>query len=77
MSSTFSKDEIVTATEVVRNFSHELKSLTRGEKKKLVIVKNNRFEAVMLPFEEYERMSEAVSILEKIYEKTKIKPNGN
>lgn len=77
MSSTFSKDEIVTATEVVRNFSSELKSLTRGEKNKLVIVKNNRFEAVMIPFEEYERMSEAVSILEKIYEKTKIKPNGN
>ena len=77
MSSSFSKDEIVTATEVVRNFSHELKSLTRGEKKKLVIVKNNRFEAVMLPFEEYEKMNEAVSILEKIYEKTKIKPNGN
>lgn len=77
MSSSFSKDEIVTATEVVRNFSHELKSLTRGEKKKLVIVKNNRFEAVMLPFEEYERMSEAVSILEKIYDKTKIRPHGN
>ena len=78
MSSSFSKDEIVTATEVVRNFSHELKSLTRGEKKKLVIVKNNRFEAVMLPFEEYEKMNEAVKILEKIYEKTKIKPtNGN
>ena len=76
MSSSFSKDEIVTATEVVRNFSHELKSLTRGEKKKLVIVKNNRFEAVMLPFEEYERMNEAVEILEKIYEKTKIRPNG-
>jgi len=77
VSSSFSKDEIVTATEVVRNFSHELKSLTRGEKKKLVIVKNNRFEAVMLPFEEYERMSEAVSILEKIYDKTKIRPHGN
>jgi PHD/YefM family antitoxin component YafN of YafNO toxin-antitoxin module len=77
MSSSFSKDEIVTATEVVRNFSHELKSLTRGEKKKLVIVKNNRFEAVMLPFEEYERMSEAVTILEKIYDKTKIRPHGN
>jgi len=77
VSSSFSKDEIVTATEVVRNFSHVLKSLTRGEKKKLVIVKNNRFEAVMLPFEEYERMSEAVSILEKIYDKTKIRPHGN
>jgi len=77
VSSSFSKDEIVTATELVRNFSHELKTLTRGEKRKLVIVKNNRFEAVMLPFEEYEKMAEAVKILEKIYEKTKIKPNGN
>ena len=77
MSSSFSKDEIVTATELVRNFSHELKTLTRGEKRKLVIVKNNRFEAVMLPFEEYEKMAEAVKILEKIYEKTKIKPDGN
>jgi len=77
VSSSFSKDEIVTATELVRNFSHELKTLTRGEKRKLVVVKNNRFEAVMLPFEEYEKMAEAVKILEKIYEKTKIKPNGN
>jgi len=77
VSSSFSKDEIVTATEVVRNFSQELKSLISGEKKKLVIVKNNRFEAVMVPFEEYEKMSEAVNILEKIYEKTKINSNGN
>ncbi len=45
------------------------------KKDKLVIVKNNRFEAVIIPLEEYERMSEAVKILEKIYKKTK--PNGN
>ncbi|WP_024954642.1 type II toxin-antitoxin system Phd/YefM family antitoxin [Sulfurospirillum arcachonense] len=74
---TFTQDEIVSATEVVRNFSQELKSLTSGEKEKLVIVKNNRFEAVMIPLEKYEKMSEAVKILEKIYEKTKIKPDGN
>ena len=71
----FTQDEVISATDVVRNFSSELKSLTSGEKEKLVIVKNNRFEAVIIPIEEYERMSEAVKILEKIYQKTK--PNGN
>ena len=67
----FTQDEVISATDVVRNFSSELKSLTSGEKDKLVIVKNNRFEAVVIPIEEYERMSEAVNILEKIYKKTK------
>jgi prevent-host-death family protein len=71
----FTQDEVISATDVVRNFSSELKSLTSGEKDKLVIVKNNRFEAVIIPIEEYERMSEAVKILEKIYKKTK--PNGS
>lgn len=68
----FTQEEVISATDVVRNFSSELKSLTSGEKDKLVIVKNNRFEAVIIPIEEYERMSEAVKILEKIYKKTKI-----
>jgi PHD/YefM family antitoxin component YafN of YafNO toxin-antitoxin module len=67
----FTQDEVISATDVVRNFSSELKSLTSGEKKKLVIVKNNRFEAVIIPIEEYERMNDAVKILEKIYKKTK------
>lgn len=67
----FTKEEVITATDVVRNFSSELKSLTSGEKKKLVIVKNNRFEAVIVPIEEYERMCDAVEILEKIYKKVK------
>ena len=71
MSTTFSADEIVSATDVVRNFSSELKALTSGKKEKLVIVKNNRFEAVMIPLEKYEKMSEAVAVLEKIYQKSK------
>ena len=45
--------------------------ISNGENKRVVIVKNNRFEAVMITVEEYEKMSEAVSILEKIYASTK------
>lgn len=61
----FSKDEIYTATEVVRNFSAILGKVAQS--KKIVILKNNKFEAVMLNFKEYERLSNAVELLENIY----------
>ncbi|WP_291952810.1 type II toxin-antitoxin system Phd/YefM family antitoxin [Campylobacter sp.] len=64
---TFSKDEIYTATEVVRNFSSILEKTKKSKNGRLVIVKNNKFEAVLLSFEEYERLNEAVVLLENIY----------
>lgn len=63
----FSQDEIFTATEVVRNFSNILSRVSKSEIKRAVIVKNNRFEAVLLNMAEYERLSEAVLVLEAIY----------
>ena len=69
--SAYTKDEMYTATEMVRNFSSILSEVSSGKKKRAVIVKNNRFEAVLVNVDEYERMQEAVSILEKIYAKTK------
>ena len=68
---TYAKNEIMTATDMVRNFSSVLGSLSKGNNKRVVIVKNNRFEAVMITVDEYEKMSEAASILEKIYASTK------
>ncbi|WP_041957513.1 type II toxin-antitoxin system Phd/YefM family antitoxin [Sulfurospirillum arsenophilum] len=73
---TYAKNEIMTATDMVRNFSSVLGSLTKGENKRVVIVKNNRFEAVMITVDEYEKMSEAVQILERIYASTKKKSDG-
>ncbi len=72
---TFDKDEIMTATDMVRNFSAVLSRVSK-EKKKVVVVKNNRFEAVMISVEAYEKMSEAVTILERIYASTKKKSDG-
>lgn len=72
---TYSKNEMMTATDMVRNFSAVLNSVSK-EKKRVVVVKNNRFEAVMIPVETYEKMSEAVTILEKIYASTKKKSDG-
>ena len=65
----FSKDEIYTATDVVRNFSAILGKVAQS--KKIVILKNNKFEAVMLNFKEYERLSNAVELLENIYKNQK------
>ncbi|ARU48689.1 type II toxin-antitoxin system Phd/YefM family antitoxin [Sulfurospirillum diekertiae] len=73
---TYAKNEIMTATDMVRNFSSVLGSITKGKSKRVVIVKNNRFEAVMITVDEYEKMSEAVNILEKIYANTKKKSDG-
>jgi len=72
---TFTNDEIMTATDMVRNFSAVLSSVSK-EKKRVVVVKNNRFEAVMISVESYEKMNEAVMILEKIYASTKKKSDG-
>ena len=65
------QDEIYTATEVVRNFSSILEKLKADPSGKIVILKNNKFEAVMLSVKEYERLEEAVKLLENIYKKQK------
>lgn len=65
------QDEIYTATEVVRNFSPILEKLKTSPSGKIVILKNNKFEAVMLSVKEYERLEEAVKLLENIYKNQK------
>lgn len=67
----YTKDEIMTSTDVVRNFSSVLKSISRKEKEKVVIVKNNNFDAVMISVDRYEKLVGAMEILENIYKKTK------
>ncbi|WP_311337497.1 type II toxin-antitoxin system prevent-host-death family antitoxin [Campylobacter ureolyticus] len=72
----FKQDEIYTATEVVRNFSAILSKVSDGELKKAVIVKNNKFEAVMLSLKEYERLERAVELLDIVYSQKRHK-DGN
>ncbi|WP_279041459.1 type II toxin-antitoxin system Phd/YefM family antitoxin [Campylobacter helveticus] len=65
------QDEIYTATELVRNFGPILEKLKKSSSGKIVILKNNKFEAVMLSVKEYERLEEAVKLLENIYKNQK------
>ncbi|CAM4107556.1 type II toxin-antitoxin system Phd/YefM family antitoxin [Campylobacter jejuni] len=67
----FKQDEIYTATEVVRNFSPIMEKLKKNESGKIVILKNNKFEAVMLSMKEFERLQNAMQLLENIYKNQK------
>ncbi|EGK2933655.1 type II toxin-antitoxin system Phd/YefM family antitoxin [Campylobacter jejuni] len=67
----FKQDEIYTATEVVRNFSPIMEKLKKSESGKIVILKNNKFEAVMLNIKEFERLQNAMQLLENIYKNQK------
>ncbi|ECZ0991408.1 type II toxin-antitoxin system Phd/YefM family antitoxin [Campylobacter coli] len=68
----FKQDEIYTATEVVRNFSPLIEKLKKSESGKIVILKNNKFEAVLLSMKEFERLQNAMQLLENIYKNQKV-----
>ena len=63
------QDEIYTATEIVRNFSTVLNKIKNQEIKKALIVKNNKFEVVMISMSEFERLEKAVELLKAVYAK--------
>ena len=62
----YRRDEIISATELARNVSKTLNSITRHEKEKIAISKNNRLEAVVIGIEEYERLKEAHDLMDHI-----------
>ncbi|HEH5159963.1 TPA: type II toxin-antitoxin system Phd/YefM family antitoxin [Campylobacter coli] len=68
----FKQDEIYTATEIVRNFSPLIEKLKKSESGKMLILKNNKFEAVLLSMKEFERLQNAMQLLENIYKNQKV-----
>ena len=55
----YTRDEIISATDLARNVSATLSSLTSQEKEKIAISKNNKIETVIISIDEYERLKEA------------------
>ena len=62
----YTRDEIISASEVARGFSAVLNDLINGTKERFAISKNNKLEAVVIPIDEYERMQEALEMAEHI-----------
>lgn len=62
----YSRNEIISATDIARSFSSALTSIIEQTKDKLAISKNNKLQAVLIDIEEYERLKEAYDTLEHI-----------
>ncbi len=65
MAVAYKKDEILSASRVARSFGQVLADLS-GKRRRVVVVKNNHLEAILLPIEDYETMAEALAILEHL-----------
>lgn len=57
--SRYGREEIMSSSEVVRNFGSVLTSVARHKREKVAIVRNNRLEAVLLAADVYERLEKA------------------
>ena len=62
----YTRDEIISVSDLARNLSTSLSSLVDYTREKLAISKNNKLEAVIIPIEEYERMREAYEEMENM-----------
>jgi PHD/YefM family antitoxin component YafN of YafNO toxin-antitoxin module len=62
----YTNNELMSSTEIVRNFSSVLDSIKEHQRDKVAILRKNKIEAVILPIEEYEKIQEAIELLEHL-----------
>ena len=69
----YTQNELASATEISKQFGEYISKVKNGLVDKIGVLKNNKLNAVILSVEEYERMSEAMDLLEDmtIYEEIK------
>ncbi len=64
MAVAYKKDEILSASRVARSFGKVLTDLKAQHRRRVVVLKNNEVEAVIMPVVDYEKMAEALDLLE-------------
>jgi len=68
----YSQDELVSSTDISKQFGHYLSNVSNGVVEKLAILKNNKIEAVMIPTAIYESLmnllneKEDIKLLKKV-----------
>jgi PHD/YefM family antitoxin component YafN of YafNO toxin-antitoxin module len=55
----YAREEIMSSSDVVRNFGAVLSSVVQHQREKVAIIRNNRLEAVLVAADEYERLERA------------------
>ena len=61
---TFSKNEIVSSTNVSRHFGEILNKLKDHQLERIAVLRNNQMEAVILSMDEYEFLKELAELIE-------------
>jgi len=62
----YTKDELISSTEIVRNFSAILDSIKEHRRDKVAVMRKNKIEAVILSIEEYERIQELADLIDHL-----------
>lgn len=62
---TYAANELVSSSDFAKKFGSYLTQIKENSVEKLAILKNNKVEAVMISKEEFEKMSEALKLVEK------------
>ncbi|RLB94012.1 MAG: hypothetical protein DRH26_02425 [Deltaproteobacteria bacterium] len=62
----YTRDELMSSSEVVRNFSSILDSIKNKEKVKIAVMRKNKLEAVILSIDEYERIHEIMDLFDHL-----------
>jgi len=62
---TYATNELIPSSEFAKKFGSYLSMIKESTIDKLAILKNNKVEAVLVSKDDYERMSEALEILEQ------------
>jgi len=75
----YTQNELASATEISKQFGEYISKIKNGLVDKIGVLKNNKLNAVILSVEEYEKMSEAMDLLEdmSIYEEIRDRLNSN
>ena len=63
---TITKEEIVSSSKAGKNFGQIMERLKSGQTEKIIISRNNKLEAVIIPIEEYEQVKEAFELVEHL-----------
>ncbi len=62
----YTRDELMSASKVVRNFSSILDSIKNKEKAKIAVMRKNKLEAIILSIDEYERIHEIIDLFDHL-----------
>jgi PHD/YefM family antitoxin component YafN of YafNO toxin-antitoxin module len=66
MRASFTRDEMISATAVSKNFGKVVTELAEHRRDKAAVVRNNEITAVILPVDEYEYMADIVEFVEHL-----------